>query len=69
MAGMAKAIPITPTGKYGWHGAEVIPRCRVVRLVRRGEQADEAAGVVSPPAAIQIKDAAFALQSECSCTR
>ncbi len=39
------------------------------RLVRRGEQADKAAGVLSPPALIQIKDAAFALQSECSCTR
>jgi hypothetical protein len=21
MAGMAKAIPISPTGKYGWHGS------------------------------------------------
>jgi hypothetical protein len=40
----------------------------LARLVRRGEQADKAAGV-SPPALIQIKDAAFALQSECSCTR
>lgn len=40
----------------------------LARLVRRGEQADKAAGISSPPA-IQIKDAAFALQSECSCTR
>ncbi|MGY4501813.1 hypothetical protein ACVWYH_005770 [Bradyrhizobium sp. GM24.11] len=41
----------------------------LVRLVRRGEKAGNAAGILSPPVLIQIKDAAFALQSECSCTR
>ena len=40
----------------------------LARLVRRGEQADKAAGVLAPPALIQIKDPVFTLQSECSCT-
>ena len=35
----------------------------LARLVQRGEKADKAADVLSPPALIQIKDAAFALRS------
>jgi len=35
----------------------------LARLVRWGDKADKAAGVLPPPALIQIKDAAFALRS------